>query len=222
MKKKLFFLLTFAFTALFAEGESMAKLLYQGHASFRIVTEENVVVYVDPYAGKGYDVPADLVLITHEHYDHTEVNLVTQKKSCRVVREKELLNSGKYKSEVIDGISVEAVPAYNKNHNKAECVGYVITLPDGIVLYAAGDTSYTDYMKESLSKRHIDYALLPCDGVFNMDAQEASRCADIIGAVHSIPIHTKPGALFDEKVAAQFTAKTRLVVKAGEEITLEK
>jgi L-ascorbate metabolism protein UlaG (beta-lactamase superfamily) len=87
-------------------------------------------------------------------------------------------------------------------------------------VYASGDTSYTDYMKDSLSKLHIDYALLPCDGVYNMDAKEAARCADIIGAVHAIPVHMKPGALFDQAVADRFTAKNRLIVKAGQEIGL--
>ena len=45
----------------------MAKLLYQGHGSFRLVSEKGTVVYVDPYVGEGYDTEADLVLVTHEH-----------------------------------------------------------------------------------------------------------------------------------------------------------
>ncbi|MBR4667318.1 MAG: MBL fold metallo-hydrolase, partial [Butyrivibrio sp.] len=52
-------------------GEA-AKLLYQGHASVRITTPEGKTIYVDPYAGEGYDVPADLILETHGHFDHTQ------------------------------------------------------------------------------------------------------------------------------------------------------
>ena len=44
----------------------MAKLLYQGHGSLRIVTDEEIVIYIDPYAGEGYDLPADLILVTHQ------------------------------------------------------------------------------------------------------------------------------------------------------------
>ena len=209
------------FTA-YAGENTMAKLLYQGHASYRITTAAGVVVYIDPYAGTGYDVPADIILVTHEHYDHNKVSLVTQKKSCRTIRARDMLIGGDYKKVDVNGIGIQAVPAYNKNHNRNKCVGYILTLEDGVTVYAAGDTSYTDYMKDVLPGMHLDYAFLPCDGVFNMDAVEAGRCADIIGAKHSVPIHTKPGKLFDRTVAERFTAKNRLILEPGEEISLEK
>ncbi len=62
-------------------GDEMgaAKLLYQGHASMRITTVEGKVIYVDPFAGEGYDVPADLILMTHGHYDHTQTDEITTK-----------------------------------------------------------------------------------------------------------------------------------------------
>ena len=40
-------------------------LLYQGHGSLRIVTSDKKVIYIDPYAGEGYDLPADLILVSH-------------------------------------------------------------------------------------------------------------------------------------------------------------
>ena len=42
----------------------MAKLLYQGHGSMRLISEGGTVVYIDPFAGEGYDRPADLILVT--------------------------------------------------------------------------------------------------------------------------------------------------------------
>ena len=97
-------------------------------------------------------------------------------------------------------------------------MGYLIEA-DGICLYAAGDTSTTDAMPELASKT-LDYALLPCDGIYNMDIAEAIHCADLIGAKHTIPIHVKPGALYDSARARQFTHPSALYVKPGEEILL--
>ena len=57
----------------------MATMLFQGHGSYRLETKDGVVVYVDPFAGEGYDVQADLILITHEHFDHNQTDKVPQK-----------------------------------------------------------------------------------------------------------------------------------------------
>ena len=54
----------------------MAEIVFQGHGSFRMTTGEGTVVYIDPFAGEGYDAPADLILVSHEHSDHNKVELV--------------------------------------------------------------------------------------------------------------------------------------------------
>jgi L-ascorbate metabolism protein UlaG (beta-lactamase superfamily) len=197
----------------------LAKLFYQGHGSFRIVTDSKMVIYVDPYAGEGYNLPADIILITHEHMDHAKVELITQKENCKVLRAESMLINGEYKRIQIENIEIESVPAYNKNHDINKCVGYVIKV-DGVKIYAAGDTSTTEYMKTNLSKENLDYALLPSDGFYNMDVKEAEKCAEVIGTKHAIPIHTKPGELFDMQVAEKFCPANRLLIKPGEEINL--
>jgi L-ascorbate metabolism protein UlaG (beta-lactamase superfamily) len=200
------------------EGIQMARLLYQGHGSYRITTKDNVVIYFDPYAGGGYDVPADIILVTHQHGDHNQLNLITKKPSCTVIQESDALKEGHYQIFDIMGVIIQAVPAYNKNHRKEESVGYVLTV-DGVKVYGSGDTSTTKEMKD-LAKLHLDYALLPIDGIYNMDAKEASACAELINAKHTIPIHMAPGKLFDLKLAEKFTAKNRLILKEGKEIEL--
>jgi len=196
----------------------MAKLLYQGHGSFRITTNNNSVIYVDPYAGKGYDKPADIILVTHQHHDHNKVKLVTQKPDCRLITNKEALEDGKHKMFDIAEIIIEAVEAGNSKQDPKECVGYVIML-DGIKIYAAGDTSKTSQMAE-LTEKQIDYALFPTDGIFNMGLAEAAECAALVGAKHNIPIHMNPLKLFDKGKAAKWNAPNKLIVSAGEEITL--
>lgn len=194
------------------------KLLFQGHGSYRISARDGAVIYVDPYAGEGYDKPADVILVTHQHFDHIATDLVAKKPGCRIISNVEALEGGVYHTFAVGDIAIEAVKACNQNHDPAECVGYIVTV-DGIKVYAAGDTSKTDQMA-SFADKKIDYALLCCDGVYNMDLDEAAECARMIGAKHNIPIHMKPGELFDRARAEAFDGPGRLIVAAGEEITL--
>lgn len=197
----------------------MASLYYQGHGSFRLTTSAGAVIYIDPYAGDGYDIPADAILITHEHGDHNQVNLVTRRKEHVVLDSYDMIaKNGTYRTAELCGCVIRAVQAYNKKHKIDACVGYVIEV-DGLKLYFAGDTSMTEDMAK-MADEHFDYAFLPTDGIYNMAAEEASACAKLIGARHSVPVHTKPGALFDESVAARFVCGGKLVLKPGTETVL--
>lgn len=197
----------------------MARLLFQGHGSYRIQSDAGEVIYVDPFAGEGYDLPADLVLVSHEHFDHNHIDLVTLKSGGKVYRSSDLLSGGRYRSITCGTVRVEATPACNRNHPLDRCVGFLISV-DGLRIYGAGDTSKTDFMAQRLAKEKIDYALLPIDGIYNMGPGEASECAKIIGARHSIPVHMKPGVLFDVKMAGKFQCSGRLILKPGMEVCL--
>ena len=196
----------------------MAQLLYQGHGSFRVTAADGRAIYVDPYAGTGYDLPADIILVTHQHGDHNKIELITQKETCRVITNQEALAAGVHQSFQVGDIGVEAVEAGNKNHDPQVCVGYLLTV-DGVTLYAAGDTSRTAQMA-TFAARGLDYALLPGDGKYNMDVAEAAQCAALIGAKHNIPIHLMPGELFSRERAEAFDAPNRLIVEPGETIAL--
>ena len=199
----------------------MATLLYQGHGSLRITTPEGKVIYIDPYAGTGYDVPADLILITHPHRDHTAIDLIEkQNPDCQTITHEEALVDGDHKTFALDYATVEAVEAGNNpNHDINVCVGYILTLSNGKTVYVSGDTSKTDQMG-TLAGRNLDYAFFCCDGRFNMDMDEAAECAALVGAKHSIPYHMAPGENFNEERAELFDAENRLIIADGEEITL--
>ena len=194
------------------------KLYYQGHGSLRLTAADGRVIYIDPYAGDGYDKPADMILVTHQHDDHNQTALITQKPGCTVITNAEALAGGKHNSFTVGDVSVEAVEACNKNHDPLQCVGFIVAL-DGIKIYFSGDTSRTNAM-ETFAGRKLDYALFPCDGFYNMDLEEAAECATLIGARFNIPIHLKPGELFDRERAEGFHGPNRLIVAAGEEIEL--
>ena len=197
------------------------KLLYQGHGSLRIVTKEGKVIYIDPYAGEGYDLPADLILVSHGHQDHNAVNLIKNRnEDCQVIYNTDAMVNGEYKTYDLGYATVEAVQAgNNRNHDIKVCVGWLITLSDGITVYATGDTSTTAQMVE-LAERNIDYAFFVCDGRYNMDMDEAIACAKLVNAKHSIPYHMAPGAVFDQNRAELFDVPNRLIIPAGEEIDL--
>lgn len=198
----------------------MTKILYQGHGSLRLVSDKGTVVYIDPYAGDGYDLPADIILISHEHGDHNQVSLVTIKENTKIFRPENMLVNGEYQTELVDDIVIKAVPAGNNpNHSIDSCVGFLVAV-DTFKLYFAGDTSATDYMKEELPKMELDYIFLPIDGKYNMGPEEAAECANAIKAKYTIPIHMAPGKLFDREAAEQLKVDNRLILEAGEKLRL--
>lgn len=196
----------------------MAKLLYQGHGSLRIVTDTGTVIYIDPFAGEGYDLPADLIFVTHGHHDHNVIDKMPHAPGCIIVTEKEALADGRYNSFTFGDVAAFAVEAFNKNHPRSSCVGYVLTV-DGKTAYFAGDTSMTDDMQK-MASLGLDWTFLPIDGIYNMDHTEAEKCAAVIAAKKTVPIHMKPGGLFDEAMAEAFDVPDRVIIRPGETITL--
>ena len=196
-------------------------LLYMGHASLRITTPEGKVIYIDPYVGD-YSIPADLILITHGHYDHNNPKKVANRsEGCEIITWKEALKGG-HQSFDLGYVTVEAVQAgNNKNHKVKDCVGYILTLSDGIKIYVSGDTSTTEQMPE-LAAQNIDYAFFCCDGQYNMDVEEAVECARLVGAKINIPYHVivKDGKYFDLERAEMFDAPNCMILADGEEIEL--
>lgn len=180
-------------------------LRWTGHAGF--IISAGKVLYVDPYQlseNSTKDV-ADILLITHEHYDHcsiADIEKICSKETiiltiadCQSklisVRDKvkdiKLVSPGDKHS--IEGIEIEVVPAYNVDkrfHQKEdEKVGFIISIA-GKKIYHAGDT---DLIPEMNTFDDIGIALLPISGEVVMDAEEAAQAANIIQAEISIPMH---------------------------------
>lgn len=168
-----------------------------GHASVKITGSKTI--YIDPWKLKENREPADIILITHSHYDHCEprdIDKITQKNTL-VIAPSDCINkfSGQNTKSVkpgdtltIEGVVVKVVPAYNvgksfhpKNNN---WVGYLVTI-DGKTIYHPGDTDVIPEM-ESLK---TDIALFPIGGTYTMDAKEAADIINKIQPTIAIPIH---------------------------------
>jgi L-ascorbate metabolism protein UlaG (beta-lactamase superfamily) len=204
--KKLFsgiLIVAFIFTVpatIFAERKE-AKIMIKnihwlGHDTFKITGEK--VIFTDPFKIKKKDT-ADIILITHEHYDHcspddvkklqTSNTIVIATSDCakKIAGNIKIVKPGDKIS--VDGIEIEVVPAYNTNkqfHTKDKgWVGYIFNI-SGQRIYIAGDT---DYIPEMKTFKNIDIALLPVSGTYVMTAEEAIQAALDIKPKIAIPMH---------------------------------
>lgn len=171
------------------------KIEWLGHDAFRISTDK--IIYFDPYQIED-NIPADIILITHEHYDHCSPEDVEkiQKEGTVIVTEEDSAKklSGDIRimspgdSISVHGMAIDAVPAYNTDkqfhpkHNN--WLGFIIDI-DNTRIYHAGDTDYIPEMKNF----HVDIALLPVSGTYVMTAEEAAKAALAIEPALAIPMH---------------------------------
>ncbi len=172
------------------------------HSSIKI--KDNKIIYIDPFKiDKDYN-DADIVFITHDHFDHyseEDIDKVINENTTIIIPEElltKILRKGINKNAVItvesnkeymvQGIKFETIPAYNTNktfHPKEnDWVGYIITLDD-IRYYIAGDTDIT----EENRKVKCDVAFVPVGGTYTMDFKEAAQLINEIQPKIAVPIH---------------------------------
>ena len=204
-----------------------------GHSGFRIKAPGGNV-YIDPYRVPGGP-PADMILITHGHYDHFSPQdverlshedtwivgppAVAERVSGRVLS---IAPGEAVDREIVRGVQVSAVAAYNTSKRDpdgnlfhprdAGGVGYEVNVR-GERLYHSGDT---DVIPEMDSVTGVDLALLPVSGVYVMTAREAAEAARRIQPRMAVPMHwgKQVGSLQD---AREFADKAPVDVRILEQ-----
>ena len=172
------------------------------HSSIKI--SKNKIIYIDPSNIERNYNDADIIFITHSHYDHyseKDIEKVRKENTFFIAPEdvkNELLHKGISNDKIISikpnqtgeilGINFEAIPAYNVNkkfHPKDNnWVGYIIEI-DGERYYIAGDTD----INEDNLKVKCDIAFVPVGGTYTMDYKEAAQFVNQIKPKIAIPIH---------------------------------
>ena len=172
------------------------------HSSIKM--NKGKTIYFDPFnIDKNYN-DADIIFITHDHYDHyseSDIDKIIKDDTVIVAPEElltKLLKKGYKKdyiitvdpeeTDMVEGIRFETIPAYNMNkqfHPKENgWVGYIIEL-EGICYYIAGDTDITEENK----KVKCDVAFIPVGGTYTMDFKEAAYLINEMKPKIAVPIH---------------------------------
>lgn len=191
----------------------------------------SAVLYFDPFQIKGETHDADIIFITHDHYDHFDPDSIRKiRKEGTVIAAPSGMKQELQKAagdcalvlmapgdeQIISGIQIQAVPAYNRlkpfHPKRNGWIGYNV-LMDGVRYYVAGDT---DAVRE-LSSVECDVAMVPIGGTYTMTAKEAAKLINEIRPQVAIPTHYgsivgKPedGDVFRKYVDPEITVETRL------------
>ena len=171
------------------------KIHWLGHDGFRIDSDK--IIYFDPYQIEGGPT-ADLILISHDHFDHCSPEDVTKIQGPETIIVTEKDSAGKLTGDVrvlkpgetlkLEGINILGVPSYNTDKDfhprKNGWLGFVVEVA-GVRIYHAGDTDFIPEMKDL----DVDIALLPVSGTYVMTADQAVKAALAIKPALAIPMH---------------------------------
>ncbi|MEW6615050.1 MAG: metal-dependent hydrolase [Thermodesulfobacteriota bacterium] len=217
------------------------------HAFFSITTSRGKVILIDPWVDGNPLCPvkldditrADLILVTHDHFDHCgNAADISKKTGGVVIGQPETV--GRLKtglslpegnvifggfgmniggSATIDGISVTMTQAFHSSETGSPC-GYIIKLENGLTIYHAGDTGIFASMKTLGDIYTIDIALLPIGSCFTMDPIQAAAALKLLRPRRVIPMHYKTFPILEQD-ASRFVDLAKKEAPAVELIVLE-
>ncbi len=166
------------------------KFRWCGHACFLITFEDGTKVVTDPFGDIGYpalDVDADVVTVSHDHFDHNEVSAV---KGDPVVLDK----PGGHQTH---GLKAKGIPVYHddsKGSQRGENVIFVMEKDEKRIAHL-GDLGHDLTEKEFSDMGRVDVLLTPVGGHFTIDADQAKTIIEKLDPKVVIPMHYKTEAI---------------------------
>jgi len=175
--------------------EMVKNIEWLGHDGFRI--NAGKTIYFDPFQITGGP-DADLILISHDHFDHCSPEDVAKIQGEKTVIITEPNSAQKLSGDLktlkpgdtleIAGVKIEAIPSYNTDKDfhpkKNNWLGFIVEV-DGVRIYHTGDADFIPEMKSI----EVDIALLPVSGTYVMNADQAIEAALAINPKVAIPMH---------------------------------
>lgn len=166
------------------------KIEYLGHASFLITTSAGTRIVTDPFDPAAYpdtlsyrrfDGSADIITISHEHRDHSEVEVV--KGSPIIIR-----GDGKFMAEEVEFMGVGTFHDDDKGAKRGRNTVFVVNA-DGLRIAHMGDLGHVLTSDQAAEIGAVDVALIPIGGYYTIDAEQAWKVADQVSAQIVVPMH---------------------------------
>lgn len=198
----------------------MLQIRWHGHSCFEITND--VTIVTDPHDGKSIGIPTpnvagDIILVSHNHYDHNSVKSV-EKENSKVITDE--------RKRTVGSIQISGIPAFHdtaQGERRGNMILYKFTCDD-ITFCHLGDLGHELDEKSVQQIGTIDILFIPVGGNYTIDAEQAWRVIQMLKPKITIPMHYRIEGLSIPIAGIEPFLEKNIykIIKVGNEIDIEK